>query len=169
MTTSKRPFHRLVLAESYSKAGMKSPLQGVGGLLGGLETKKGKHLRASLANAKIRYLMPFCKCDIKDIDRPPKAATELPRSAGHSPKGWPGSAERPSETTVTTPAVVPARLIADGETLLMVGRLLQFVDHSHGIVLHGDVAVALGIDDEVVFAQAELAGAFAISIESAGR
>ncbi|WP_204372456.1 hypothetical protein, partial [Segatella buccae] len=41
MTTSKRPFHRLVLAESYSKAGMKSPLQGVGGLLVDWKVKKG--------------------------------------------------------------------------------------------------------------------------------
>jgi hypothetical protein len=38
-------------------------------------------------------------------------------------------------------------------------RFFQFVDEGDGVVLHGDFAVALGIADELVFAEAEFSGA----------
>ena len=54
-------------------------------------------------------------------------------------------------------------LVSDGETLLVVSGLLQFVDHSHGIVLDGDVTCACcRVNDEVVFAQAEFARALTL-------
>ena len=38
------------------------------GAVGGLETKKGKHLRASLAHAKVRLFLSVCKCLINCYD-----------------------------------------------------------------------------------------------------
>ncbi|EJP27393.1 hypothetical protein HMPREF1146_2213 [Prevotella sp. MSX73] len=47
---------------------MESPLQGVGGAVGGIETKKGKHRSAPLAHAKIQFFQPECKCGMKGFD-----------------------------------------------------------------------------------------------------
>ena len=61
-------------------------------------------------------------------------------------------------------------LVAYGEALLVVSRLLQLVDHGCSIVLHRDVARASGfVDDEVVLAQAVLARALALGIKLTGR
>ena len=49
------------------------------------------------------------------------------------------------------------------------GGALQFVNHSHGIVLHGDVAGAGGgIDDEVVLAETELARTLPLLLKRSG-
>ena len=74
MTTSKRPFYKAIWAERHPHSRDGKPLLGGWGLLGSLELKKGKHLRASLANAKILHDLPECKCvaktsDIKSIPR----------------------------------------------------------------------------------------------------
>jgi hypothetical protein len=52
-------------------------------------------------------------------------------------------------------------LIANGEALSLVLGVLEFVDESARVVLEGNTAVALGIGDQVVFAQPELAYALA--------
>jgi len=51
--------------------------------------------------------------------------------------------------------------VADGEALALVPGLFQLVDESDGIVLHGDAAVALGVADELIFAETELARSLA--------
>ena len=61
-------------------------------------------------------------------------------------------------------------LIPNREALHVVSRLLQFIDHGDGIVLHRDVAGASGgVDDEVILAEAELTRALTLLIESTGR
>jgi hypothetical protein len=52
-------------------------------------------------------------------------------------------------------------LVADGEALALVLRFFQLVDQGDGVVFHGDFAVAQGIADEPVFAEAESSGALA--------
>ena len=69
-------------------------------------------------------------------------------------------------------AFAKRKLVADGEALLVVSRLLQLVNHGYGIVLYGDMARACGrVHDEVVLAQAELTRtlAFVSIFESTGR
>ena len=66
--TSKSPFCKAIWAGRPPTAGMESPLQGVGGAVGGIETKKGKHRSASLAHAKIQFFQPECKCGMKGFD-----------------------------------------------------------------------------------------------------
>lgn len=51
-------------------------------------------------------------------------------------------------------------LISNGESLLVMSRFLQFVNHCDGIIFHGDMALAIGIYDEVVLAKTELACSF---------
>ena len=46
-------------------------------------------------------------------------------------------------------------LITDREPLPNMFRLLEFIEHGHRIILHGDPALALGIDQKLVAAQAE--------------
>jgi hypothetical protein len=52
-------------------------------------------------------------------------------------------------------------LIADGEALSVVLGILEFVDEGDRVVLKGNTAVALGVGDQVVFAQPEFACALA--------
>ena len=65
------------------------------------------------------------------------------------------------------PAVVGG-LVADGEALVEVLRLFDLVCGGYGVVLHGDGTVAVRAYDEVIFAEAELAGAFAGLEETCG-
>ena len=44
-------------------------------------------------------------------------------------------------------------LVANGEALPLVLRILEFVDEGDRVVLEGNTAVALCVGDEVVFAQ----------------
>lgn len=60
-------------------------------------------------------------------------------------------------------------LVTDGETFLVVCRLLQLVHHSVGIVLYGDVAVALCVNNQVILAQTVVAGLPAFLIEDTCR
>lgn len=66
--TSKRPFCKAIWAGRPPTAGMESPLQGIWGAVGGIETKKGKCSCASLAHAKILNLQLKCKCGMKEFD-----------------------------------------------------------------------------------------------------
>jgi hypothetical protein len=43
-------------------------------------------------------------------------------------------------------------LVANGEALSVVLGVLEFVDEGDRVVLEGNTAVALGIDDQVIFA-----------------
>ena len=56
--------------------------------------------------------------------------------------------------------LTPTGSISYRETLLMVGRCLQFVDHSLGIVSHGDMTVALAVYDKVVLTETVVAFSF---------
>jgi hypothetical protein len=72
----------------------------------------------------------------------------------------------------TAEARVPYRsssyLTADREALPSVLRVFEFIHQRDGVVLHRDAALSLVVDDEVVPADAELAGAFA-GVEVGGR
>jgi len=50
----------------------------------------------------------------------------------------------------------------------MVFRILKFIYHCHGVVLHGDVALSVFVYDKVVFSQAEFPGTLA-RFQCAGR
>lgn len=56
--------------------------------------------------------------------------------------------------------LTPTGSISYRETLLMVGRCLQFVNHSLGIVSHGDMTVALAVYDKVVLTETIVAFSF---------
>ena len=51
-------------------------------------------------------------------------------------------------------------LISNGESLLVMSSFLQLVNHCNGIIFYGDMALAIGIYDEVVLAKTELACSF---------
>ena len=51
--------------------------------------------------------------------------------------------------------------VADGEAGALLGGFFKFVDQGDGIVLHRDATVALRVGDELVGAEAKLAGALA--------
>lgn len=51
----------------------------------------------------------------------------------------------------------------------MVCRFLQFVHHSVGIVLYGDMAVALGIHNQIILAKTVIASLLALLVKYAGR
>ena len=61
------------------------------------------------------------------------------------------------------------RSVADGEAAAAMGRLLQLVDQCDRIILGGDRAAALGVDQKLVGAEAELAGALARLDQGRGR
>src|SRR6185437_8450095 len=46
--------------------------------------------------------------------------------------------------------------VSDREALADVGRTLQFIDHCDGKILNGDVALPIGVRQELVAAKAEL-------------
>jgi len=59
MTTSKRPFCKAIRAERSPIAGMKSPLQGVGGLLVDWKLKKGNTCVLPLLMQRYDFFCPF--------------------------------------------------------------------------------------------------------------
>lgn len=66
--------------------------------------------------------------------------------------------------------IIRSILVSDGEALLVVSGLLQFVDHSDSIVLDRDVAGASSrVDDQIVLAETELASALALLLKLTGR
>ena len=65
--------------------------------------------------------------------------------------------------------LVAYSLVSDGETLLVVSRLLQLVDHSISIVLNRDVAVALCIHYQIILTQTIVASLLSFLVEYTGR
>lgn len=62
----------------------------------------------------------------------------------------------------------PFSSVADREAAPFVGRLLQLIHQSDGVVFQGDAALTLAARDELVGAETELTGAFAGLEESRG-
>lgn len=59
-------------------------------------------------------------------------------------------------------------LVADREAFADVCWVLEFIHESDGVVLERNAAVAVGVSDELVFAEAEFAGAFTWFEETGG-
>jgi hypothetical protein len=64
-------------------------------------------------------------------------------------------------TAETPRAGEPDFSISDGESLAVMLRALELVDHCHGIIFERDFAGAFLVEEEMVLAQAKLSGALA--------
>lgn len=84
-----------------------------------------------------------------------------PRDQSEIPGGEDQECENQGEDGIAPDQIIrfPKRsfsaLITDRETFAVMSGMLQFIDHSHGIVFNGDMTYALFIHDQIVQAEAE--------------